>query len=109
MKSRVKKGDTVEVISGVDAGKRGTVLQVIPERERAIVEGIHFVKRHERPSQRNQQGGIVEKEGAVHLSKLMLVDPQTGERTRVQRKVLDDGTKVRVAAKSGEQIPDGEA
>ena len=106
MKSRVRKGDTVEVISGVDAGKRGTVLQVIPEKGRAIVEGIHFVKRHERPNQRNQQGGIVEKEGAVHLSKLVLVDPQSGERTRVQRHVLDDGTKVRVAVRSGEQIPD---
>ena len=106
MKLRVKTGDTVEVISGVDAGKRGTVLQVIPEKGRAIVEGIHFIKRHERPNQRNQQGGIVEKEGAVHLSKLMLVDPQSGKRTRVRRRILEDGTKVRIAAKSGEQIPD---
>ena len=108
MKPRVRKGDTVEVISGVDAGKRGTVMKVFRENERAIVEGVNFVKRHERPSQRNQQGGIVEKEAPVHLSKLMIVDPQTDERSRVHRKILDDGTKVRIAAKSGEQITDSE-
>lgn len=108
MKSRIRKGDTVEVISGVDAGKRGTVMQVIPEKSRAIVEGIHFVKRHERPNARNREGGIVEKEGAVHLSKLMLVDPQSGERTRVRRRILEDGTKVREAVKSGEQITESE-
>lgn len=108
MKQRIKKGDTVEVISGVDAGKRGTVLDVDAERARALVEGINFIKRHERPNPNNQQGGIVEKEAAVHLSKLMPIDPQTGERTRVRRKVLDDGSKVRIAVKSGEQLPDAE-
>ena len=108
MKQRIKKGDTVEVISGVDFGKRGTVLDVDAERSRALVEGINFIKRHERPSPKNQQGGIVEKEAFVHLSKLMPIDPQSGERTRVRRKVLDDGSKVRIAVKSGEQIPDSE-
>lgn len=108
MKQRIKKGDTVEVISGVDAGKRGTVLDVDAARSRALVEGVNFIKRHERPNANNQQGGIVEKEAAVHMSKLMPVDPQTGERTRVRRQILDNGSKVRVAVKSGEQIPDSE-
>jgi len=108
MKQRIKKGDTVEVISGVDAGKRGTVMDVDAEKGRALVEGVKLIKRHERPNPNNQQGGIVEKEALVHLSKLMPIDPQTGERTRVRRKVLEDGTKVRIAVKSGEQLPDAE-
>ena len=108
MIQRIKKGDTVEVISGVDAGKRGTVLDVNLEKSRALVEGVNLIKRHERPNPKNQQGGIVEKEAALHLSKLMPIDPQSGERTRVRRKVLDDGTKVRISVKSGEQIPDSE-
>ncbi len=108
MIQRIKKGDTVEVISGVDAGKRGTVLDVNSEKSRALVEGVNLIKRHERPNPKNQQGGIVEKEAALHLSKLMPIDPQSGERTRVRRKVLDDGTKVRISVKSGEQIPDSE-
>ena len=108
MKQRIKRGDTVEVISGVDAGKRGTVMDVDSEKSRALVEGINMIKRHERPNPNNQQGGIVEKEAAVHLSKIMPIDPQTGERTRVRRKVLDDGSKVRIAVKSGEQLPDSE-
>lgn len=108
MKQRIRKGDTVEVISGVEVGKRGRVMVVYPERERALVEGVNFIKRHERPSQKNQQGGIVEKEAPLHVSKLMLVDPQSDGRTRVRRKILDDGTKVRLAVKSGEQIPDND-
>lgn len=108
MKQRIKKGDTVEVISGVDSGKRGTVLDVDLGKSRALVEGVNLIKRHERPNPRNQKGGIVEKEAALHLSKLMPIDPQSGERTRVRRKILDDGTKVRIAVKSGEQIPDSE-
>jgi large subunit ribosomal protein L24 len=108
VKQRIKRGDTVEVISGVDAGKRGTVMDVDSEKSRALVEGINMIKRHERPNPNNQQGGIVEKEAAVHLSKIMPIDPQTGERTRVRRKVLDDGSKVRIAVKSGEQLPDSE-
>ena len=106
MKLHVRTGDTVEVVSGVDAGKRGRILRVFPKSGRALVEGVSFIKRHTRPSQRNQQGGIVEKEGPVHVSKLMVVDPQTEERTRIRRKRLEDGTHVRLAAKSGEQIPD---
>lgn len=106
MKLHVRKGDLVEVVSGVDSGKRGRILRVFPKSSRALVEGVHFIKRHTRPSQRNQQGGIVEKEGPLHVSKLMVVDPQSEERTRIRRRRLEDGSHVRLAAKSGEQIPD---
>lgn len=108
MKARIRTGDQVEVISGVEAGQRGKVLRVYPEKQRALVEGINNVKRHTRPNQNNQQGGIIEKEAPLHLSKLMLVDPQTDERTRVRVQRLDDGSRVRIAVKSGEQIPDAE-
>lgn len=104
VKLHIRNGDEVEVISGVQAGKRGRVLRVFPKSRRAIVEGINFIKRHTRPNPKNQQGGIVEKEAPVHISKLMLVDPQTDERTRIGRKRLDDGTAIRVSVKSGEQI-----
>jgi len=106
VKLHVRTGDLVEVISGVQAGTRGRVLKVLPKARRAIVEGVNFIKRHTRPNPKNQQGGIVEKEAPVHISKLMLVDPQTEERTRVRRKRLEDGTTIRVSAKSGEQIPE---
>ena len=106
MKLHVRKGDLVEVVSGVDSGKRGRILRVFPKSSRALVEGVHFIKRHTRPSQRNQQGGIVEKEGPLHVSKLMVVDPQSEERTRIRRRRLEDGSHVRLAATSGEQIPD---
>jgi large subunit ribosomal protein L24 len=104
VKLHIRSGDTVEVISGVDAGKRGRVLKVFPQKRRALVEGVNFIKRHTKPSTNNQQGGIIEKEAPVHAAKLMLVDPQTEERTRIRRKRLDDGSSIRVATKSGEQI-----
>lgn len=106
MKLRIRKGDLVEVISGAEMGKRGQVLKVFPKRERAIVEGANFIKRHTRATAKNQQGGIVEKEAPVHLSNLMLVDPQTEEPTRIRRKTLEDGTSIRISVKSGEQIPE---
>lgn len=106
MKAKIRTGDQVEVISGVYAGQRGKVLRVYPEKQRALVEGINNIKRHTRPNPNNQQGGIVEKEAPVHISKLMLVDPQTDERTRVRLQRLEDGSRVRIAVKSGEQIPD---
>ena len=104
MKLHIRKGDMVEVISGVDAGKRGRVLKVLPQKDRALVEGVNFIKKHTKPSTKNQQGGIIEKEAPLHASKLMLVDPQTEERTRIRRKRLEDGSYIRVATKSGEQI-----
>ena len=105
---RIRKGDQVEVISGVYTGQRGRVLHVWPRKERVLVEGINNVKRHTRPNPNNQQGGIVEKEAPLHVSNLMVVDSQTDERTRIRIQRLEDGARVRIAKKSGEQIPEVE-
>ena len=105
---RIRKGDQVEVISGVHVGQRGRILNVWAQSERALVEGVNIVKRHTRPNPNNQQGGIMEKEAPLHVSKLMVVDPQTDEPTRIIIKRLEDGSRVRIAQKSGEQIPDVE-
>lgn len=105
---KIRKGDQVEVISGVYTGQRGKVLRVWKKNDRVLVEGVNTVKRHTRPSPNNQQGGIVEKDAPVHASNLMIVDPQTDERTRVRIQRLPDGSRVRIAKKSGEQIPDAE-
>jgi len=105
---KIRKGDQVEVISGVHAGQRGRILEAWPQSERVLVEGVNIVKRHTRPNPNNQQGGIMEKEAPLHISKLMVVDPQTDEPTRVRIERLDDGTRVRIAKKSGEQIPEAE-
>ena len=105
---RIRKGDQVEVISGVYTGQRGRVLHVWPKKKRVLVEGINNVKRHTRPNPNNQQGGIVEKEAPLHVSNLMIVDSQTDERTRIRIQRLEDGARVRIAQKSGEQIPEVE-
>lgn len=102
---RIAKGDNVMVIAGDDKGKTGRVLMVIPEKNRVIVEKVNFVKRHIKPTQRNTQGGIQEKEAAVHLSNVQLVDPKTGEPTRVGVKRLPEGGRERIAKKSGETLP----
>lgn len=99
-----KKGETVAVITGVDRGKQGRVLSVIPSSNRAIVEGLNMVSKHSRPSAQNQQGGIVKQEASIHVSNLMLVDPSTGEPTKVGRKLDDKGKLVRYSKKSGEII-----
>ena len=101
MAARIRKGDTVVVITGSDKGKRGEVLTVMPKDDRAIVQGVNIAKRHTKPSAANQQGGIVEREATIHLSNLALVDPQTNKPTRVGFRVLDDGRKVRFARPSG--------
>ena len=99
-KAHIKKNDTVEVISGKDKGKTARVLSVSPMRGTAIVEGVHFVKRHTRPNpSRNIKGGIAEKEGPIHLSNVMVVCPECKLRTRVARKILEDGTRVRMCKK----------
>jgi large subunit ribosomal protein L24 len=99
---KIKKGDTVEVISGKDAGKRGRVLRVDRDRGRVVVEGVNMIKRHTRPNpQRRVQGGIVEREGAIHHSNVMVVSPDSDKPTRIGMKVLDDGRKVRVAKVDG--------
>lgn len=99
----VKKGDKVMVISGKDKGKTGVVLTSFPKKDRVLVEGVNIVKKHMKPNQANPQGGIVSQEAAIHVSNVMLIDPKTGEPTRVGYKV-EDGKKVRVAKKSGEII-----
>jgi large subunit ribosomal protein L24 len=99
---KIKKGDNVEVVSGKDAGKRGRVLRVDRDRERVVVEGVNMIKRHTRPNpQKKIQGGIVERESAVHVSNVMVVSPDSGRPTRVGYKVLDDGRKVRVSKVDG--------
>jgi len=99
---KVKKGDTVEVIAGKDAGKSGRVLRVDRDRDRLVIEGVAMIKRHTRPNpQKNIQGGIVEREASVHVSNVMLVSPDSGQKTRVGIKTLDDGRKVRVAKVDG--------
>ena len=96
----VKKNDNVLVISGKDKGKIARVLAVEPEKGRAFVEGVHFVKRHTRPNpQRNIKGGIAEKEGPIHVSNLKVVCPECKTATRVARKILEDGSKVRTCKK----------
>ena len=102
--SHVRRGDTVGVIAGRERGKRGKVLRVIPSTGRVLVEKVNMVKKHQRPTQKLRQGGIIEREGSIHLSNVMLVDP-TGDRpTRIGMRALADGKKVRVARKSGEII-----
>ena len=99
----VKKGDTVKVISGKDKGKTGVVLTALPKKDRVLVEGVNIIKKHTKPNQANPQGGIVRQEAAIHVSNVMLLDPKSGEPTRVGYKV-EDGKKVRVAKKSGEKL-----
>jgi large subunit ribosomal protein L24 len=101
-KLHIKKGDKVRVIAGAWKGTEGEVLQVLPKKYKAIVEGVNVVKKHQKPTQESQ-GGIIEMEAPIHLSNLMIVDPKSGETTRVGRKVVDDKL-VRFSKKSGEII-----
>lgn len=96
----VKKGDKVQVMTGKDKGKQGVVLTAMPKKDRVIVEGVNMIKKHSKPSQLNPQGGIVEKEAPIHVSNVMLIDPKTGNPTRVGFTVVD-GKKVRIAKKIG--------
>ena len=101
--ARIKKGDRVIVIGGRDRGRKGEVLKMMPQEDRALVSGVNMVKRHQKQSAR-AQGGIVNKEAPIHLSNIAHVDPKTGGPTRVGFRVLGDGRKVRFAKKSGEVI-----
>jgi len=101
---KIKRDDTVLIISGNDKGKRGRVLRVYPEQDRIIVEGVRMMKKHTKPTQRDPQGGIIEREAPLHVSNVMLVDPKNDEPTRVSRQRLDEGRRVRVAKRSGEMI-----
>ena len=104
MAARIRKGDRVVVITGADRGKRGEVLQVMPKENRALVRGVKIVKRHTKASGMGQPGGIVEKEASIHLSNVALIDPKTDKATRIGFRVLDNGTKVRVAKATGNVI-----
>ncbi|MTH55117.1 50S ribosomal protein L24 [Bacillus mangrovi] len=99
----VKKGDNVMVISGKDKGKQGKVLEAYPKKDRVLVEGVNVVKKHSKPTQTNTQGGIVSQEAPIHVSNVMLIDPKSGEPTRVGSKIVD-GKRVRIAKKSGESL-----
>lgn len=99
----VKKGDKVMVISGKEKGKTGTIIAAFPKKDRVLVEGLNIVKKHMKPNQANPQGGIVSQEASIHVSNVMLIDPKSGEPTRVGYK-MEDGKKVRVAKKSGVKI-----
>ncbi len=101
-KLHIKKGDEVIVTEGSYKGKKGKVLEVFPAKNRAIVEGVNMVKRHQKPTNESQ-GGIIEKEASIHISNIMLVDPKTGEATRVGRKLIDNKL-VRYSKKTGEII-----
>ncbi|AMB99139.1 50S ribosomal protein L24 [Aerococcus urinaehominis] len=100
---RIKTGDTVKVIAGKDKGVQATVKQALPKQDKVIVEGVNIVKKHERPSQLNPQGGIIEVEAPIHVSNVQLVDPESGQATRVGIQE-QDGKRVRVAKKSGQAI-----
>jgi large subunit ribosomal protein L24 len=95
-KLHIKKGDMVKVLSGVARGKQGRVIEVDRKKIRAIVEGLNLNKKHSKPTTATPQGGIVEKEGGIHISNLMLIDAKTGEPGRVGRKVSKDGSTERI-------------
>jgi large subunit ribosomal protein L24 len=104
MAARIRKGDTVVVISGAEKGRRGEVLRVFPRADRALVQGVKVATKHTKPKGMAQPGGIVEEEAAIHLSNLMLIDPKSEKPTKVGFRVLDDGRKVRVAKATGDVI-----
>ena len=106
MPSRIRTDDTVVVISGKDRGKRGKVLRVDPKKEKVFVEGLNIVKRHQRPQQTaggQTPGGVIEREGPIHVSNVMLIDPKDGKPTRVGIEVVD-GKRLRIAKRSGQRL-----
>jgi large subunit ribosomal protein L24 len=103
MAAKIRKGDKVVVLTGRDKGRSGEVVEVRPAEGRAVVRGINMVKRHQRQTA-NQDGGIISKEGTIHLSNLAVADPKSGKPTRVGFKVMKDGKRVRVAKRSGVEI-----
>lgn len=103
--AKIKRGDQVIVLAGRDKGKKGEVYKVMPDANRALVRGVNVVRRHQRQTAQ-QEGGIISKEASIHLSNLALEDPKDGKPTRIGFKTLADGRKVRVARRSGEEIPE---
>ena len=103
-KLHIKKGDTVMVNSGESRGRQGRVLRVIPDKERAIVEGLNMRKKHTKPNAKFPQGGIIEQEAPIHISNLNVVDPKTGKGVRIGHGLNESGKSVRYSKKSGEEI-----
>jgi large subunit ribosomal protein L24 len=103
MAAKIRKGDTVLVLTGRDKGRSGEVIEVRPAENRAVVRGVNMVKRHQKQAP-GKEGGIISKESAVHLSNLSLADPKDGKPTRVGFKIMPDGRKVRIAKRSGAEI-----
>lgn len=103
-KLNVKKGDEVFVIAGKDKGQKGEILKTYPAKQRVIVRGVNMVTKHVKPSAANPEGGIDRKEASIHVSNVMHVDPESGLPTRIGRKFMEDGRKVRYAKRSGEII-----
>ncbi len=105
VKMHIRRGDRVKVIRGNYAGTEGTVLRVLPKENRVVVEGVNLRKRHQRPTPQNPEGGIITFEAPISASNVMLIDPTTGEPTRVRMRVEADGTKERISVKTGNPIP----
>ena len=104
-KHKIHKGDRVKVIRGNHREREGTVLEVLADQDRVVVEGVNMRKRHQRPSQLNPDGGIVTFEAPIHISNVMLVDPASGDASRTRIQVEEDGTKERIAVKTGNPVP----
>ena len=105
VKMHVSKGDTVRVMRGDDKGKEGKILRLYPKTGRVLVEGINIVKKHRKARRAEEQSGIIEMPAPIHHSNVMLLDPKSGQPTRLRARIDEDGTKERLAAKSGEAIP----
>ena len=105
VKMRITKGDTVKVMRGDDKGKTGEVIRVYPKRGRLTVKGVNVVKRHRKARRAEEQSGIIELEAPIHASNVMLVDPKSGDATRIKMRIDEDGTKERISIKSGDAIP----
>jgi large subunit ribosomal protein L24 len=105
VRMHVAKGDTVRVVRGDDKGKEGKILRVYPKTGRVTIEGVNIVKKHRRARNADEQSGIMEMPAPIHASNVMLLDPKSGEPTRFRKQIDEDGTKERIAVKSGEAIP----
>lgn len=105
--TKIVKGDRVKVIRGNHRDAEGTVLRVIRQTRQVVVQGVNMRKRHTRPSQQNPEGGIITFEGPIHISNVMLIEPATGDASRIRMRVEPDGLKERIAVKSGNPVPKG--
>ena len=99
---KIRKDDMVKIITGKDKGKTGRIIKVFPSKNRVVVEGLNLIKKHQRPTQENQQGGIVEKESSIHISNVMIIDDN--KPSRIGFKILKDKSKVRVSKRSGKEL-----